>query len=353
VRIRSVLDFRAIEAAISDDRAAADAEPQMTNRRQFLTALSALTAFAAAARPATALDWPTKPVRIIVPFSPGGNTDGIARLIGQRLAEIFGQQFVVENRAGANGTIAAETVAHAAPDGYTLFMAALPQIAVFPAMTRTSYDPVKDFAPISNIGVNPFVLMVHPSFPVATVGDLIARARAEPNMIAYGSGGHGSLSHLTMALFLKRAGIEMNHVPYKGGAPAMADTVAGHVPSYFGNLSEALPFATNGKIRMLGISSTRRAPQLPQVPTIAESGYPGFNVLTWNGLLAPAATPKEVVERIARECAAITRDPIMVQRFAGYGIDPLGDGPEEFAATIAADIPAWADAVRIAGVALQ
>jgi tripartite-type tricarboxylate transporter receptor subunit TctC len=325
------------------------------NRRQFLAALGA---FAAAPRSVAAQtwstqNWPTKPVRVIVPFAAGGNTDGIARLIGQRLAEALGQQFVVENRAGANGMIAAETVARAAPDGYTLFLAALPQIAVFPALTKASYDPVRDFAPISNIGTNPFVLMVHRSFPATTIAELVSRARAAPNMIAFASGGHGSLGHMSMALFLKRAGIAMNHVPYKGGGPAMADVVAGHVPTYFGNLSEALPFAANQQIRMLGVSSAKRAPQLPQVPTIAESGYPGFTIITWNGLMAPAGTQKAIIDRVARECAAAVKDPAVLQRFATYGVDPSGDGPEQFAATIAADIPVWAEAVRITGVALQ
>jgi tripartite-type tricarboxylate transporter receptor subunit TctC len=249
--------------------------------------------------------------------------------------------------------IAAETVARAAPDGYTLFLAALPQIAVFPAMIKASYDPVKDFAPVCNIGINPFVLVVHPGYPAKTVGELVARARAEPNMIAYASGGHGSLGHMTMALFLKRAGIEMNHVPYKGGGPAMADVVAGHVPAYFGNLSEALPFATNAQIRMLGVSSTVRVPQIPQVPTIAESGYPGFNVTTWNGLMAPAGTAKAIIDRLAQECAAAVKEDAVAKRFATYGVEPVGDGPAAFAATIAADIPVWAEAVRIAGAALQ
>ena len=193
------------------------------DRRAFLAALAAAAAPPFLPPPAMAESWPAKPVRMVVPFAPGGNTDGIARLVSQRLGEVFGQQFVVEDRPGANGQIAAETVARAPADGYTLFLAALPQIAVFPAMTKVSYDPVKDFAPVSLISTNPFVLMVHPDFPVHSVAELVARARAAGELIPYGSGGHASLTHIAMALFLKRAGIEINHVPYKGGGPAMAD----------------------------------------------------------------------------------------------------------------------------------
>ena len=321
------------------------------DRRLFLTALTAVAAPSFLARPAAAESWPTKPVRIVVPFAPGGNTDGIARLMSQRLGEALGQQFVVEDRPGANGQIAAETVARAPADGYTLFLAALPQIAVFPAMTKVSYDPVKDFAPVSLISTNPFVLMVHPDFPVHSVAELVARARAAGDLIPYGSGGHASLTHIAMALFLKRAGIEMNHVPYKGGGPAMADFLAGHVPIYFANLSEALPFATNGRVRMLGISSAERSPQLPQVPTIAEAGYPGFDVITWNGLFAPAGTPAPIVTRLATECAGATKE--LAQRFSDYGVNPKGVGLDQFAAIIAADIPKWAEIVRVTGVALQ
>jgi tripartite-type tricarboxylate transporter receptor subunit TctC len=321
------------------------------DRRAFLAALAAVAAPPFLARPAAAESWPAKPVRIVVPFAPGGNTDGIARLMSQRLGEALGQQFVVEDRPGANGQIAAETVARAPADGYTLFLAALPQIAVFPAMTKVSYDPVRDFAPVSLISTNPFLLMVHPDFPVRSVAELVARARAAGELIPYGSGGHASLTHIGMALFLKRAGIEMNHVPYKGGGPAMADFLAGHVPIYFGNLSEALPFATNGRVRMLGISSAARSPQLPEVPTIAEAGYPGFDVITWNGLFAPAGTPAPIVTRLATECAGATKD--LAQRFSDYGVNPRGVGLDQFAAIIAADIPKWAEIVRITGVALQ
>lgn len=323
----------------------------MTNRRDFVAALAA--AAAVMARPAAAQSWPTKPVRIIVPFAAGGNTDGIARVTGQWLSSALGQQFVIENHPGANGAIAAEMVARAAPDGYTLFMAALPQIVVFPAMTRTSYDPVKDFSPVSDIGTNPMVLIVNPSFPPRSIAEFVDYVRTRPNEVAYASGGIGSLGHLTMALFLKRAGIEMNHVPYKGGGPAMADAVAGHVPVYFGNLSEVLPFVASGKVRPLAISSVERSAHLPQVPTVSESGYPGFKVTTWNGLMAPAATPKDIVARLAKECAAGVKDEGVLQRLAAYGVEPLGDGPDQFAATIAADIPVWAEAVKIAGIALQ
>jgi tripartite-type tricarboxylate transporter receptor subunit TctC len=329
----------------------------MFNRRQFINAAAGMavsaTAVAATARPAAAQNWPTKPVKIIVPFAAGGNTDGIARVMGQRLGEVLGEQFVIENRAGANGAIAAEVVARSAPDGYTLFMAALPQIAVFPAMTKTSYDPVKDFAPVSDIGTNPFVLTVNPGFAAKTLTEFVSYVGARPNMVAFGSGGIGSLGHLTMALFLKRAGLEMTHVPYKGGGPAMADTVAGHVPAYFGNLSEVLPFAANGQIRPLAISSLKRSAQLPDVPTVSESGFPGYNVITWNGLMAPAGTPKDIIDRLAKACAAAVRDEVVIGRLRTLGVDPLGDGPEQFAATIAADIPLWAEAVKIAGVALQ
>lgn len=321
------------------------------NRRQVLAGLTGLAA--AMIRPAAAQSWPTKPVKIIVPFAAGGNTDGIARVIGQRLGEALGQQFVIENHPGANGAIAAEMVARAAPDGYTLLMAALPQIAVFPAMTRTSYDPVRDFAPVSDIGTNPMVLTVNPKFPPRSITEFVDHVRARPNEIAFASGGIGSLGHLTMALFLKRAGLEMNHVPYKGGGPAMSDVVAGHVPVYFGNLSEVLPFAANGQIRPLAISSTMRSEHLPQLPTVAESGYPGFKVTTWNGLMAPVGTPKNIIDLLATECAAGVKDAIVVQRLATYGVEPLGDGPAQFAATIAADIPVWAEAVKTAGVALQ
>jgi tripartite-type tricarboxylate transporter receptor subunit TctC len=324
----------------------------MNTRRQFLTVFSSLAVMSASFS-ARAQSWPQHPIKVIVPFAAGGNSDGMARVIGQRLSERLGQQFVVENRPGAMGSLAGEAVARAPADGYTLFWAALPQIAIFPAMTKVAYDPVKDFAPISDVGTNPFVLVVHPTVPVSGMKEFVAYVQSNPGKLAYATGGAGTLSHLSMVLLLKRAELNMVHVPYKGGGPAIADVIAGHVKFYFGNLSEVIPQVKSGALRAIAVSSDKRAGQLPDVPTVSESGYPGFRVITWNGLMAPAATPKTIINMIADEVAAGVKDPVVIERLVSYGVDPLGDRPEEFAATIAADIPLWADAVKAAGAALQ
>jgi tripartite-type tricarboxylate transporter receptor subunit TctC len=218
-------------------------------------------------------------------------------------------------------------------------------------MAKTSYDPVKSFAPISNIGTNPFVLIVHPSVPVNNVAEFVTYVGRQPNKLSYVASSVGSLAHLSMALFLKRAGLEMTPVTYKGGGAApLTDIIAGHVPAYFTSLSDVVPHRTSGVLRLLAVSSDRRAPQIPDVPTMIESGFPGFKTLTWNGLMAPAGTPKEIVDRIAKEVARVVKDPTIAARLASNGVDPLGNSPEEFAAMIAADIALWAEAVKIAGV---
>jgi tripartite-type tricarboxylate transporter receptor subunit TctC len=321
----------------------------MQTRKVFLAFLSVL-AVLSLGQPARSQTWPQKPVRIVVPFAPGGNTDGIARLIAQPLGETFGQQFVVENRPGAAGAIAAEAVARSAADGQTLLMGTPSQIAIVPAMTKTSYDPVKDFAPISVVGTNPYVLVVHPRIPANTVAELVDYARGQPDKLAYAAPVFGGLSHLSMVLFLKRAGLDMTPVSYKGGAAPLADVIAGHVPIYFATLSEVVPHARSGAVRLLAVSSEKRVPQIPDVPTFAESGFPGFKALTWNGLMAPAAVPKETVDRIAKEVSRAVKDAKFAERLAGFGVDPLGNTPEAFAAMIAADIALWGEAIKMAGV---
>jgi tripartite-type tricarboxylate transporter receptor subunit TctC len=323
--------------------------------RVYQVALFTFTALLAlgALGPAQSQTWPQRPVTVVVPFAAGGNTDGIGRSIAQWLSDRLGQQFVVENRGGAGGAIAAEMVAKAPADGYTLFVAALPQIAIVPAISQTRYNPVKDFAPISVVGTNPFVLAVNKDVPVKNIPEFIAYVRQAPQQLSYASAGIGSLNHLSMALFLKLAGIEMIHVPYKGNAPAMSDVVAGHVPAIFTNLSDALPQAAAGSIRLIGVSGETRGPQIPDVPTVAEQGFPTFKTRTWNALMAPAKTDPAIIARVASEVAAAAKDPSFAERLNHLGVDPLGNSPAEFASLIAADIPFWAEAVRIAGVKEQ
>jgi tripartite-type tricarboxylate transporter receptor subunit TctC len=324
----------------------------MLTRRKLILAVPG---FAAAwpAVPAFAQTWPERPVAIIVPFAAGGNTDGIARMIGQRLSDAFGQQFIIENKVGASGALAAEIVAHARPDGYTLFVTAAPVFTIVPKMLTVRYDPIRDFAPISNIATNPFVLVVHKDVPVDTLAGFVAYVKAANNSLSYASAGQGSLAHLAMALFLQQAGIEMIHVPYKGNAPALADVIAGHVPAMFSNLSDTLPQVAGGYIRLLAVSGDKRAAQIPDVPTVAESGYPKYKALTWNGLVAPAGMPREIIDKVARQVALATRDPKFAEQLASYGVDPLGDTPAEFTGMIADDVAVWADALQAAGIRPQ
>jgi tripartite-type tricarboxylate transporter receptor subunit TctC len=326
-------------------------------RRKTLAAIitiAVITAVGAAlhgrATQAQAQLWPQRPVRIIVPYAAGGNSDGMARMVAQRLGDAFGQTFVVENRLGANGAIATEAVARSAADGYTLLWAVTPPVAINPALTKVNYDPIKDFAPISAVAVNAFVLVVNKSFPPKTVAEFIAYVRARPNQLSYSESGVGSLTHLTMALFLKRAGLQMTNVSYRGNAPALTDVVAGHLPTMFSSLADAIPQAAAGSIRPLAVSSKARAPQLPDIPTVAESGFPGFNVLTWNGLMAPAGTAKDIVDKIAAEIGHSVKDPQFAARLDQYGVDPLGNTPAEFRAMVAADTGLWADTVQSLGL---
>ena len=302
---------------------------------------------------AHAENWPLRPVKIVAPYAAGGNSDAIARIVAQRLSETLGQAFIVENRVGANGALASEAVARSAPDGYTLLWAATPPMTISPALGKLNYDPVNDFAAISAVAINGFVLLVNKDFPPKSVREFISYVKAQPQKMAYAEGTAGSITHLAMALFLKRAGLEMTNVSYRGNAPALNDVIAGHLPTMFSNLSDALPHAASGSVRLLAVSRAQREPQIPDVPTIAESGFPGFDVTTWNGLVAPANTPRSIIDPLAREIGRAVKDGSFVQRLKGFGADPLGNSPDEFAAMIKNDINTWADAVKVAGLSAR
>lgn len=298
--------------------------------------------------PGHAQEWPAKAAKIVVPYAAGGPSDSMARITAQRLSETFRQPFVIENRPGANGAIAGEVVARSPADGYTLYWVTPGQVTILPAVSKLSYDPVRDLIPITIVAVNKFVLVVNrKSMRVTTVADFAQHVRANPGKLAYADAGRGSVAHLAMELFLKRLGLQMTSVSYKGLAPALTDVVAGHVPAMFASLGDALK---HDGIALLAVSSDTRAPEVPGVPTVIESGVPGFNVVSWNGLMAPAGTPKSIVDRIAAEVAAATKESPFAERLNSQGFAPVGNTPQEFAAVISSEVPMWAEAVRSAGL---
>ena len=297
----------------------------------------------------SATAWPVKPVRIVVPFSPGGNTDAIARISAERLGAALGQQFIVENRVGAAGMIATEFVARAAADGYTLIMATGSQVITAPFTQKISFDPVAELAPIAVIGANALVITVPQSLPVNNLREFVDYAKARPGQLNYGSGGSGTITHLSAALFVQRAGLEMTHVPYKGGGPALADVVGGQIQLYSASPSEVIAFRGSNKVKLLGISSEKRNARLPEVPAIAES-YPGHVADTWNGLMAPAKTPPAVIERISRELQKAMNEPAFVERIEKMGLDPVRHTPQEFAESIRMQVNTWREVIRKAGI---
>jgi tripartite-type tricarboxylate transporter receptor subunit TctC len=303
-----------------------------------------------AATGANAQNWPARPVKVLVPYAAGGNSDLLARVVAQRLSEAFGRTFIVENRVGANGAIAADAVARSAPDGYTLLWAVTPPMTIAPAMNKLNHDPIRDFAPISAVAINGFVLVVNKDVPARTLAEFIAHVKAQKDKMSYAEGSAGSVTHLAMALFANRAGLDMSNVSYRGNAPAMNDVIAGHLPVMFSNVSDALPHITVGSIRPLAVSTEQRQPALPGVPTVAESGFPDFNVFTWNGLVAPANTPRDIIEAIARAIREAAKDPHFIDRLKSAGADPLGNGPHEFEAMIRADTITWSRAIALTGL---
>ena len=298
-------------------------------------------------------NWPQKQIKIIVPFAAGGNTDGISRLVAERLSHAIDQPVIVENKAGANGAIAAEFVAKAPADGYTLMMAAMPVLAILPSITKTGYDPRNDCVPISIIGSNPFVMAISKSVPASNLKEFVSFIKNNPGKYNYASGGSGSVSHLSAALFVKRAGLDMTHVSYKGGGPAVADLLGGQVQMYFGNFSELAAQASGGHITIVGVSSDQRAKQLPSVPTFSESGFPGFRTETWNGLVAPASTPASIINKLAPIIKEIVAQPDTQARLNQMGVDPMGNTPSQFSEVLFSDIVTWAEAAKASNLKIE
>jgi len=298
---------------------------------------------------AQAQDYPARPVRVVVPFPPGGGTDIVARLVTQKLGERLGANFVIDNRSGAGGTIGTEIVAKSPPDGYTLAVVSGSH-AINPSLYRKlGYDAARDFAPVTLIVSGPGLLVVHPSVPAKTVKELIAVAKARPGQLHYASAGNGTPPHLAAELFKTMTGVNMVHVPYKGNTFAFTDLVAGQVSVSFPTIPSALPLVRSGRLRALAVTSARRSAVLPDVPTIAESGVPGYDSASWFGMLAPAGTPAAITTKLQQETARILQLPDIRKRFLDQGLDPVGDTPQEFAAFIGVEIAKWSKVVAASG----
>ncbi len=300
-----------------------------------------------------AQDYPRKTIRLIVASSPGGGTDITARIIAPKLSEFLGRQVVVENRAGATTTIGGEFVARSAPDGYTLLMC-VSSLAILPyILPRVPFDAVKDFAPVSQVVVLPNIMVLHPSLPVRSVKELIAFARTRPGQLNFAAGSPGSNPHLAMELFLSMTGLKMVHVPYKGLGPAVAAVVAGEVPMVMAPVPSALPHVRNGRVRAIGVTSVKRATVAPDIPTLAEAGVPGYEVVQWYGILAPANTPRDIIAKLHATTVRVVQDPATRQRLISDGSEPVGNTPEEFSAVIRADLKKWGKVVKDAGIKLD
>ncbi len=298
---------------------------------------------------AYAQSYPVKPVRIVVPFPPGGTSDILARTLGQKLAEEWGQQVVVDNRPGAGANIGAENVARSAADGYSLLILSTAHTINPSLYKKLAYDPVKDFAPVTMLVATSQVLVVHKSVPVSTLKEFIAFAKKHPGELLYSSAGSGSQPHLSAELFKTMTGINYVHVPYKGAPPAMVDLLAGHVALTFATAPSAVPYVKSGQLRALGVSTAKRIAALPDVPTIAEAGVPGYETTGWNGLVAPAGTPAPIIEKLNGAFVKVLRTPAVASYLSGQGADPDPGTAAEFAAYIKAEIAKWAKVVQDSG----
>lgn len=320
-----------------------------TITRRLLLAAACLTGLGSLAAPASAQQWPSRTVTIVVPFPAGGNTDTMARLAADYMSRTLGQTFIVENRATAGGVVASAQVARSEPDGTTLYFASAGQLIILPLMQKVNYDPDKDFIPVSIFGTGPFVLGVRSNLPVKTMSELVAYAKGQKDRLNVASAGHGSIGHLSAALFGKRAGTSFVFVPYKGGGPAMQALLNHETDIYFGNASELLQHVSGGRIRVLAVSTEKPLSQIPDVPPVATL-YPGFKTSSWNGFFVPAGTSPAIVARLEQAVAAAVKDPTIRSRLEALGIEPIGNTAKEFAAAIEADKPLYKEAVEAAGL---
>ena len=317
------------------------------------TSLATATLLFAAAT-ASAQSYPVKQIRFVVPFPPGGPADILARTLGQSLAETWAQQVVIDNRAGAGGNIGAEIVAKAPPDGYTMLMGFVGTHAINSSLYRTlPFDAVKDFEPVALVAVVTIILVVHPSVPVKTVKELIALAKARPGELSFGSPGNGTPQHLAGELFNTMTSVKMVHVPYKGAVPALTDLLGGRLSMIFSSMPPALPHVQSGKLRALGVTSATRSPAAPDVPTIAQSGLKGYEVINWYGVLVPAKTPKEIVGKLNGEVVRIMNLPAVKERLAAQGAETYTSTPEKFADMIRTETEKWAKVVKFSGAQLD
>jgi tripartite-type tricarboxylate transporter receptor subunit TctC len=314
-----------------------------------LTAPFVAAALACIAAPASAQNFPAKPIRVVVGLAPGGGTDTVARLVSQKLSANINQQVIVDNRPGASGNIAAELVARSAPDGYTLLVVTASHV-INPALyKKMSYDAIKDFAPVTQLTSQPYLIVVHPSVPAKNVKEFIALAKSRKEGVTYASSGSGLLGHLGMELLKSTAKFKATHVPFKGAAPALTATMSGEVEAFLPTIISGMPQVKSGRVRAIGVTTKERSPLLPDVPTVAEQGFPGFEVNGWYGLLAPAAVPKDVLATLNAETVKVLRQPDVKQRMNAEGATPVGNTPEQFAAYMQADAVKWARVVQQSG----
>jgi len=311
---------------------------------------AALAAMVVCAAPALGQAYPTKPIRIVAPSTPGDAPDVIARLVADKLSVALGQQVVVDNKPGAGGVVGSESVAKSAPDGYTLIMGNAGSHGINAAVySRLPYDIQRDFAPVSQVAIAPNVMVINPSVPANSVAEFLAYAKSQPGKLSYASGGNGSSAHMSMELFKSMAGIDVQHIPYKGSSPALTDLIGGQVAVFIGNMPPTVPHIKSGKLRALAVTTRTRSALMPELPTIADT-LPGYETVAWFGVLAPAGTPPEIVNRLSVEIGRIARSPEMREKLVAMGAEPVGGTPEEFKAVIDRDIAKWKPLAQKVGI---